>query len=341
MNRGPIYLAGADRSGTTLMNALLTSHPHIAMPELGTNMWTFFYGRFGDLSRPENFERCLAALLRYKNVLVLNPNVDRIRRGFWLGQPTYARLFALFHEQFAERVGKPRWGDKTSYIERYADQIFAAYPGAAVIHLVRDPRDRYASAIKRWPHQKGQVGGATARWLYSVGLAKRNLRKYPQQYKLVRYETLVSQPEATLGEVCSLIGEDYDPAMLTMQSANAFVGKGGNSSFGRFEPAQITTAAVGRFRKAFSRQEVAFIEFFAGPQMRGLGYHPELDRWTARDALFFALVQAPTNLARMVSWRTLEAIQQHLPSYAGRTPTSDRLITAEPGVQSSQPTNVQ
>src|SRR5512142_2409406 len=97
MNRGPIYLAGADRSGTTLTYALLSSHSHIAMPHLGSNMWTFFYGQYGDLSRPENFERCLKAMLRYKNVLILNPDVERIRREFSQGEPAYARLFALFH----------------------------------------------------------------------------------------------------------------------------------------------------------------------------------------------------------------------------------------------------
>jgi hypothetical protein len=183
------------------MYALLASHSNIAMANLGSNMWTFFYGQYGDLGRRENFEQCLAALMRYKNALILDPDAERIRKEFWQGEPTYARLFALLQEHFAERAGKRRWGDKTSYVERYADQIFGAYPGAVMIHLIRDPRDRYASAIKRWGTQKGRVGGATARWLYSVGLARRNLKKYPDQYRVVRYETLVSQPEATVREI--------------------------------------------------------------------------------------------------------------------------------------------
>ena len=183
MNRGPIFLAGADRSGTTLTYALLASHPNIAMAYLGSNMWTFFYGHYGDLSRRENFERCLAAMLNYKNVLILEPDPDRIRREFWEGEPSYARLFALFQNHYAERLGKQRWGDKTSYVERYTDPIFAAYPEARMIHMIRDPRDRYASAIKRWPKGKGKLGGATARWLYSVGLAKRN-RKLSNERKV-------------------------------------------------------------------------------------------------------------------------------------------------------------
>jgi hypothetical protein len=330
MKRGPIYLAGADRSGTTLMYALLASHSHIAMPHLGSNMWTFFYGQFGDLRRRENFERCLAALVRYKNVLILNPDVERIRREFWRGAPTYARLFALFHDHFTERAGKLRWGDKTSYVERYADQIFAAYPGVQMIHLIRDPRDRYASAIKRWPQQKGQVGGATIRWLYSVGLAQRNLQRYPDRYKIVRYETLVTQPEATIRAVCEFLGEEFEPAMLTMAGAQGYVRKGGNSSFERFEPAQITTAAVGRYRQNISRREIEFIQIFAGRAMRAFDYALEQLPWSPCERVRFYLIDLPNHLARMVSWRALEALHQSLPAYLGRAPMRHRLINANP-----------
>ncbi|MBI4787783.1 MAG: sulfotransferase [Chloroflexi bacterium] len=326
MNRGPIFLAGADRSGTTLTYAVLASHPSIAMPRLGTNMWTFFYGQHGDLSRPENFERCLAALMRYKNVLAMEPDSARIRHEFRQGPPTYARLFALFLCHYAERVHKPRWGDRISYVERYADEIFAAHPDAVMIHLIRDPRDRYASSIKRWPEQKGQVGGATARWLYSVGLAKRNLAKHPERYRILRYETLVSQPEATIRGLCAFLGEEYDPAMLTMSGSEGFLRKGGNSSFEQFEPGKFTTAAVGRYRKTISAREVAFIQALAGREMRAFDYEPERIELTGRDLLSFCLVLAPNNLGRMVFWRALEAAQHNLPSRVGRTPFARRLV---------------
>ncbi len=326
MNRGPIYLAGADRSGTTLMYALLVTHPNIAMAHLGSNMWTFFYGQHGDLSRPENFERCLAAMLRYKNVLILNPDAERIRKEFWQGEPTYARLFALLQDHFAERANKPRWGDKTSYVERYADQIFSAYPEAVMIHMIRDPRDRFASAIKRWPSQKGQVGGATARWLYSVGLAKRNVQKYPERYRIVRYETLVTRPEATIRKVCDLIHEEFDPAMFTMAGAKGFLSKGGNSSFEAFRPAQITTSAVGRFRKTLSDREVAFIQARASREMREFDYAPERIELTLPDLARYYILDAPNNLARMALWRTIETIQHNLPSHMGRAPMRHRLV---------------
>ena len=48
---GPVFIAGADRSGTTLLFALLASHPNISMVRR-TNMWRYFHQRYGDLGDP-------------------------------------------------------------------------------------------------------------------------------------------------------------------------------------------------------------------------------------------------------------------------------------------------
>lgn len=318
--RGPIFLAGADRSGTTLMSAVLASHPHIAVARLGSNMFTFFYGKYGDLSRRENFERCLAALLRYKHVRILNPDPDRIRREFWQGAPGYARLFALINDHFAEQSGRLRWTDKTSYIERYADPIFVHDLASKYIHMVRDPRDRYASSITKWKSGRGKVGGATARWLYSIGLAQRNLRRYPDNYLIVRYESLATQPEETVRAVCTFLGEDYEPGMLTLAGAEQFYNRGGNSSYGGRAQGAITASSVGRFRKVLPRNEIAFVQAVAGREMALYHYEPEPIRFSGGERLAFYLRDWPANWARLISWRAMETIQQKFPSRFGRVP---------------------
>ena len=80
----------------------------------------------------------------------------------------------------------------------------------------RDPRDLCAASRAK---RKESIGSATARWLHSLWLAKRNLQRYPDQYKIVRYETLVCQPEATLREICTFLNEEYAPAMLSMDGS--------------------------------------------------------------------------------------------------------------------------
>lgn len=307
MECGPIFIAGIERSGTSLIYALLASHPNIAMTRR-TNLWAFFYRRFGDLSQPENLERCLEAMRHYKRLLVLQPDYERLRCEFQQGEPTYPRLFALMEQHHTEKVGKPRWGDKSLNTERYVDDIFAAYPNAKMIHMIRDPRDRYASALTRWKKMKGKVGAGTAMWLSSMALAKHNHRRYPDRYKILRYETLASQPEETLHELCAFIGEAYTPAMLAMKGAENF-NQAGNSSYGQFEPGRISTKSIGRFRKVLTKYDIAFIQTHTRRDMLAFDYELEPLAFSLRDRVSFYCGEWPTNLARMLGWWTREELE--------------------------------
>jgi hypothetical protein len=325
MERGPIIIGGPDRCGKTLMRALLVSHPNIAIPTIGSNYWTYFYGQYGDLSKHDNFERCLADMLRYKHALSVDPDPERIRQEFWQGQPTYARLFALFHQHYAERQGKPRWGDQTGLIERYAGIVLSAYPTAKMLHMIRDPRDRYEASITRFPNGKLRVGGATARWLYSVDLGQRNQQRYPDRYMVVRYETLVCQPEKTLREVCTFLDEEFVPAMLTMEGAPGYRDKGAHSSNGGSDQSPISTAYIGRYRQVMSRREIAFMQLYAGQEMAVQDYQLDRIQFSLNERVLFSFVDWPINLARMVTWRTMEAVQQNFPAQLGRKPAVGKM----------------
>lgn len=322
---GPIFIGGLDRCGKTLLRALLVSHPNIAIPEIGSNYWTFFYGQYGDLGKPENFERCLAAMLRYTHVSLLNPDVERIRRDFRGGSPTYARLFMLFNEQYAEREGKRRWGDQTGLIERYAEHVFEAYPGSKMIHMLRDPRDRYEASLAHSPNGKGRVGGATARWLYSVHLAHWNQKRFPGRYKIVRYETLVCQPEDTLQEICHFLDEEYTPDLLTMKGAPAFREKVMRGRYGNSEGRLISTEFIGRYRNSVRKEEIAFMQSIAGDEMIAHGYALEPIRFSSGERIKFLTAGWPVNFGRMVAWLGTEAVQQEFPARFGRKPPADKV----------------
>ncbi len=246
--KGPIFIGGLDRCGKTLLRALLVSHPHIAIPEIGSNYWTFFYRRYGDLSQAENFERCLADMQRYTHVTLLNPDFSQVRRDFRLAEPTYERLFALFNQQYAQQQGKPRWGDQTGLIERFADQVLAAYPASKMLHMIRDPRDRYEASISKHPHGKGKIGGATGRWLLTTHMAQRNQKMHPDRYKIIQYETLVDKPEQTLQEICAFLDEAYTDELLEMSGAPEFRDKIRTGAYGKVGPELISTDFIGKYK---------------------------------------------------------------------------------------------
>jgi hypothetical protein len=325
---GPIFIGGLDRSGKTTMRAFLASHPSIAIPAVGSNMETYFYGRFGDLAKPKNLERCLAAMLRYKHVRFLDPDPVRIRKEFREGPPTYGRLFSLFLMHHAEREGKARWGAQTGLIERYADQLFEAYPGAKVVHMIRDPRDRYEASLALWPDGRGRAGGATARWRYSVGLAERNLGRYPAEYMVVRFEDLVASPAVVLRDVCRFLGEAFFPQMLAMPGAPKHRDMLAAGAGRATDDGPLSRDFVGRFRGRVPRREIAFIQLHAGRLMRAYGYPPDRLGLSAPEWARFTLIDWPDQLARMVLWRGREALQQRFPRIVGRRPATKMIVDA-------------
>jgi hypothetical protein len=316
MARGPIFVGGLERTGTSLLYALLASHPNLAMTRR-TNWWTYFDGRYGNLADDANLDRCLAAMMRYRRHRKLEPDRDRLRDEFRAGERSYCRLFALLEEHHAERVGKRRWGDKSLHTERYVERVLECFPDARILHMVRDPRDRYASALKRWKSNRGGVGSATAAWIASVRLGERNETRYPDRFRIVKYETLANDPEATLRDLCAFIDEPYDPAMLAMGGASDFREAGGNSSFGRFAAGHVSTASIGRYRKVLSESQVAFVQSVAGRVMAAHGYEVSPVSLPGFQAYRFRLLDRPTNTARMAAWRLREAYLDR----TGRSPS--------------------
>ena len=318
MNNGPIFIAGLERSGTSLIYALLASHPNIAMTRR-TNLWTYFYNQYGDLREPENFERCLRDMLRYKRLLPIHLDAERLRRDFKQGDKTYPRLFALIEEQFARRLGRPRWGDKSLNTERYVDLIFEAYPNARVLHMMRDPRDRYASAVARWKVSRGGSGAGSAVWLSSLKLAMRHCERYPDRDKIVRYEALASRPEETLRGICDFIGEEYTPLMLSMKGAEQFRDEGGNSSYEQHEPGHISTRSIGRFRQVLSPRQIAFMQMVSRGGMSMFEYEADRVRLSMLESLLFLFFDIPVNYVAMLAWSVREAflnrVGRPLPSY--------------------------
>jgi hypothetical protein len=296
MENGPIFIGGLDRSGKTLLRRMLGRHPRLALTRR-TYLWTRFYNRYGDLAQPENLERCLQAMLKQSAIQALQPDVERIRREFGEGPATYARLFELFHRHHAERLGKPRWGDQLGTVERFAEIIFAAYPEAKMIHMVRDPRDRYAAALddmlrgKTARRPSWKAGWSVARWQHSARLAERNRRSFPDRYFVLRYEALLQDPARTLTAVCQFLGETFDPCMLELEN----------------EPGETAEeredVSVGQ---RISAGEIAFAQLIAARDMRRLGYGMEPVRFSAGKAAAFALIDLPLNLAGMMYWRFTE-----------------------------------
>lgn len=301
-SKGPVFVGGAERTGTSLMFALLTSHPNISMTRR-TNFWRYIDLKFGDLSERSNLDACLDVMKRYKRMVAIGPDWEWIEAEFAAGEPTYGRLYGLLQESQASRAGKPRWGDKSLLNERYAERIFEEFPNARIIQLIRDPRDRYASVLARWKVRRGGVGAGMGEWFDSVRHAEANVERWPNKCLILRYEDLVAEPVGEMRRICDFIDEPFDEEMMTMRGAERFREEGANSSYGKRPTGSISTSSVGKYVGVLSPLQVRYIETVARSAMRRYGYVEAAPDADELDAVRFYAAVLPFEELRRRGWQ--------------------------------------
>src|SRR6476469_1058072 len=179
--RAPVFIGGMFKSGTSLLRAMLGLHSQI-FAGLETQ-WLTEEARIGDtIQRREWLER-----------LSIFFDVPCSSLEEVLGDELQIEA-CLDHlmDFVARREGKSRWAEKTPHNVGNIDRILSYWPDAKVLHIVRDPRDVYASLVEigKWPeptvfarHWCNTVG-AGRDWINAAG------GKHPS-YHEIRYEELV------------------------------------------------------------------------------------------------------------------------------------------------------
>ena len=125
---------------------------------------------------------------------------------------------AYFRSFFDAWENLNRSGKETHYVGynpgmvAETDKVFADFPSAHVIHVVRNPFSAYADYLKRpFPQQTLEEYLAA----YNIGhhLAFNYERKYPHQFHIVRLESFLEDKRATLESILALIGLPWDEAL--------------------------------------------------------------------------------------------------------------------------------
>jgi hypothetical protein len=191
--RPPIFIVGCQRSGTTLLRLILDAHPNISCgPE------TLFLADFAERLTGERHWQHLAQF--------------GFPKGYW--HEKVAGLFDAVQSDYARGRGKARWADKTARYAVHLDQIDLLFPTCQVVHIIRDGRDVVASHRDRWGYLSALK--AVRKWPWYVRAARAAGARLAAQgrYHEVRYEELVTDPEATLRELLDFLGEPWDDAVL-------------------------------------------------------------------------------------------------------------------------------
>jgi len=169
----------------------------------------------------------------------------------------------------------------------FLEAIRSAFPRVKVVHMVRDPRDVVLSQKNKWKRRFLGAGNIPLReavraWVnYHPVVVARLWRGSVRAAGLpdagswvlhVRFEDLLSDPEATVRRVCRFAGLDFRPAMLAVPRI------GSSTEPDRPDQSGIDAGRSGRWRVGLSPAELWLCQKTAGPVAAEQGYEPEAVR---------------------------------------------------------------
>src|SRR5258708_20945199 len=177
-------------------------------------------------------------------------------------------------QEVARNQGVERWADCTPHHLLSMKEIKRQIPDALFIHIIRDGRDVVLSYLKQgWVHplpwDRGEeLGVAGLYWKWIVSKGRESGRELGSDYREVRFEDLVANPQVVLGRLGEFVNHDLD--FRRIQQAGIGSVSEPNSSFDIEPDGDI--APVGRWKTKMSAQELADFEALAGDLLEELSY---------------------------------------------------------------------
>lgn len=174
---------------------------------------------------------------------------------------------------YAEKFGKPRWGEKTPPYVLYMSLIQKVLPEAYFVHIIRDGRDVALSVKDVWfgPDTFEKAGGW---WSTRITSAREQAASLPH-YLEIRYENLVLNPQTELKRVCEFIDLPYDPAMLEFTETAADLRQIEPVKGDNIHPLitqKLQTTRIGRWKTDMTKSDRRQFEKVAGKMLLELGY---------------------------------------------------------------------
>jgi hypothetical protein len=262
------FLVGFPCSGLTLLQRILDAHADLAIAPKVDWVTDYYQTRTGlSLEGPMAPELVFkwAEQGRFDAFGIDREQIKRlVRPGELLPWPGFlARLFGLY----AKVRGKPLVGCTTPEHVRFPPALHRLWPGARVVHLIRDGRDvclalldRHdaARATTQFPTWEEDPVSTIAFWWKRRTRQGREARASLGAgcYYELRYEELVHRPAEAVAGLCAFLDLPYDPAMLRFHEGQTPAGADARTARLPITPglpdwhAQMPPAQLERFEAA-------------------------------------------------------------------------------------------
>jgi hypothetical protein len=281
-----LFIVGCPRSGTTLLQRLVDSHPQMAVTPETHWIPRWFHKKPGK-GLPDGLvtKKFLRKLLDNPRFLELGIKLDEVAKPIAGGERIpYDRFISSLFDLYGQRRGKPIVGDKTPGYARELPTLHLLWPTARFVHLIRDGRDVCLSILnweraKSWKTGEGAarfrtwqqdpVGTAALWWEWHVRLAREAGEQFGAGlYHELHYESLVARPRDECRALCEFLGVPYDDRMVQSYEERAMAGPGDDTK----HPWMPITSGLRDWQSHMSPEAVEHFEAVAGAMLDELGY---------------------------------------------------------------------
>ncbi|MCE7038955.1 sulfotransferase [Dyadobacter sp. CY312] len=271
-----IQIVGTQRSGSNLLRVILDQSADIASPHPPHILVTFgpLMSKYEPLTK-ESYQTLVSDVVDFVNA---NPvpweGVVLDKEAIFKASERYT-LFDLnrhIYEAAANAKNARYWCCKSMANVHYAEELERYGTIDKYIFLYRDGRDVAAS------FKKAVVGDKHTYFLARqwkedqeacLSLAS---QLDPERFFALNYETLISEPERTVKELCAFLDIAYNEEMLNFHTSNSSkITAAAGEMWANLEK-PIMSDNTGKFLKSFQEGDLEIFEMVAGKTLQKLGY---------------------------------------------------------------------
>lgn len=309
-------IVGVGRSGTTLLMSMLNAHPALSLPPE-----THFLDRYvvgtpnitqSELTKKLSDDHRFARLgIDSKDLMC---SVKKNTLGFSAAE-VYKHIFTLY----ASRTNVDIIGDKAPKNIEFLPVLKRIFPGAYLIHMIRDPRDVYLSRTKAvWSSSRTDLSHWVAyRAQYSMG-RRLGTKLFKERYYEIHYEDLLIQPVEELEKISEFLGVVYEPQMLNFSESAQDLVFPEEMSWKKEALGPLLVQNKNKWKGELSREKVACIEAACGPTFKNGYYQSTQGTFSKPIQLLAYLTKFSTRIlaffyqqwVRLKNWRAFQVLEK-------------------------------
>tara|TARA_Y100000768_G_scaffold388975_1_gene389556 strand:- start:8630 stop:9604 length:975 start_codon:yes stop_codon:yes gene_type:complete len=289
----PVFICGHRKGGTTLLVNLLDNNQE-CMTIPGDNGFFYLYYPYlidSSLSKKKAaLKSCNQKILKeiknlhiddkYKNKLIKKYYIFSNYVNLIKKNDNFTKILKIRAHYFAktfDRMSAKIWVEKTSSTEIYAQTIKKSFKNSKFIHIIRDPRDNWASLKSGWKTRYNKNSKSLNHLMFSLVFRVLNSFKFAilnekllgkKNYLIIKYEDLIFDQKRELKKIQKFLGLkkhiNLNTTFLNFNwKSNNFIGE---------KKTKLAKININKYKKTISVNEIKAIEFYFYDYLKKFNY---------------------------------------------------------------------